>query len=248
MRKNYAITIAFALSILFNLNAKAQSWTVGNPVDMSISYLTKYAFSCAPGQADFNMNIILLGVSGIQYVAIVDSVQDIAVIFNTNDTLSQGDTLFLTQGNNNYAVSFVNGAGNISFNFKAIGTPTTAGQFHPCLFNDFWMSNLLLCNEGLTLNVQNNCTVNGPTSLNNLDDEASILFPSSNNQYQLQITNLKNTDLINLYDITGKQINVKASPNNSKVSIPCQELNSGVYFITLTQNNTSSTHKFVINK
>ena len=101
MKKNYAITIAFALSILFNLNAKAQNWTVGTPVDMSISYLTKYAFSCAPGQADFNMNIILLGVSGIQYVAIVDSVQDIAVIFNTNDTLSQGDTLFLTQGNNN---------------------------------------------------------------------------------------------------------------------------------------------------
>ena len=94
MRKNYAITIAFALSILFNLNAKAQSWTVGNPVDMSISYLTKYAFSCAPGQADFNMNIILLGVSGIQYVAIVDSVQDIAVIFNTKKAVPANKTFF----------------------------------------------------------------------------------------------------------------------------------------------------------
>jgi hypothetical protein len=249
MKKIYAITIAFAFIILFSFSSKAQNWTVGTPVDMSISYLTKYAYTCAPNDPEFNMNIILNSVSGIQYMAIVDSVQDIAVIFNTTDTLMQGDTILLTSGVNTHSVSFVNNVGKISFNFKAIGTPTQAGENHPCAINNSWVGNLLLCDQSITRNVQNNCTVDAATSINNLtENHAIIQFPNNNNQYQLQIANLKNTDLINLYDIMGKQIQVKTPINSSAISIPCQDLNSGIYFITLTENNTSSTHKFVINK
>lgn len=250
MKKFYTITISLLVINLFIPKANAQNWTVGVPVDMSISYLTKYGFDCVQSnQADFNMNIILNSVSGIQYLAIVDSVQNIAVINNTTDTLFQGDTLFLTQGNNNYAVSFLNGGGSISFNFKAVGTPTTAGQNHPCASSDMWMSNLLLCNEGLTLNVQNTCSVDDATSINQLNNSnTSLQFPNMSNQFQLQLNGVKNTNAVNLYDILGNQIPFKCQINNSNISIPCQDLNAGIYFISLLHNNKPETHKFVLNK
>lgn len=244
MKKIYLIAF-----LLFNFNfINAQNWTVGVPVDMSISYLTRYAFGCAP-QPDFSMNIVLPNVTGIQYLAIVDSVQDIAVIVSNNDTLLQGDTLVLSPGDNNYSVSFLNGTGNISFNFKAIGTPSTAGQTHPCAFNDIWMSNLLLCNEGLTLNVPTNCTVDAATAISSLENNASFIqFPNSGNHFQLQLNNNKSYNFIGIYDITGKQIFSNTTSHSGTISIPCEKLNSGIYFIKLNQNNTFSTHKFVINK
>lgn len=248
MKKNYSISFALVFTLLFNFSSKAQNWSVGTPVDMSISYLTKYAFSCAP-QPDFNMNIILNSVSGIQYIAIVDSVQDIAVIPSSNDTLNLGDTLFLSQGNNNYAVSFVNGTGNISFNFKAVGTPTTAGESHTCAFSDLWMSNLLLCNEGLTRNVQNNCTVDAATNLNSISSNNTIVqFPSASNQYQLQLSGLNMGNSINLVDITGKSLKLIGQTSNSTINIPCQDLKAGIYFISYTENGNITSTKFVINK
>jgi hypothetical protein len=249
MKKNYFISFALLFTLLMSTSLKAQNWTVGTPVDMSISYLTKYGFGCAPGSPDFSMNIILNNVSGIQYIAIVDSVVDIAVIYNTTDTLMLGDTLNLSGGNNNYSVSFVNGNGNISFNFKAVGTPTTAGENHPCAFNDLWMSNLLLCNEGLTRNVQNTCTVDAATSLNSITkSHIGIQFPNASNQYQLQLSGLEAQSAINLYDITGKAIKNIGQTNNASINIPCQELNAGIYFINFVQNGTSTTSKFIINK
>jgi hypothetical protein len=240
--------LLFIFLVIQTGKSNAQNWTVGVPVDMSISYLTKYAFSCAP-QPDFNMNIMLNSVSGIQYLAIVDSVQDIAVIPFVNDTLMQGDTLFLSQGNNVYAVSFVNGTGNISFNFKAVGTPTTAGESHPCLFSDTWMSNFLLCNEGLTKEVQNLCFVDAATALDkNIDENVEMQFPSYGNQFHLQLNNLKNTNEIFIYDISGKQLISKINKYSSAITISCQELSSGIYFLKLKQDKSNNIHKFIIQK
>lgn len=247
MKKIYALLIISTLALCNNSKTQAQNWTVGVPVDMSISYLTKYAFACAPNQADFTMNIILNSVGGIQYMAIVDSVQDIAILFNTTDTLNQGDTLYLTQGNNNYSVSFVNGTGNISFNFKAVGTPTTAGQNHPCAFNDLWMSNLMLCNEGLTRNVQNTCTVDAATGIENLVAENDIVFPNASNNYMLSLNSSNKFDKVGIFDISGKLVISEERHSNKNVALNCQGLNSGIYFVSITQNNQTATYKFVIN-
>jgi len=249
MKKNYLINLAFALFIFLNFAAKAQNWTVGVPVDMQVSYLTKYSGFCAPGQPDFKINVVCNQIDGIEYIIIIDSLVDIAVIPFPLDTVELGDTLFLNTGNNIFTFSFVNGPGNISFNIKAIGTPTTAGQTYPCAFSDLWSSNLLLCNEELVLILQNDCSVDASIGINQLDENnASIQFPNLSNQYQLQVSNLKAADIISICDITGKQIKVKPTINSSTLSIPCHDLNSGIYFITLSQNNISSTHKFVIHK
>lgn len=180
---------------------------------------------------------------------IVDSLVDIAVIAFANDTVALGDTLLLNPGNNFYTFSFVNGPGNISFNVKAIGTPTTAGQTHPCAFNDAWTSNLLLCNEELTLSLQNDCAVNAFTNIESIfNDNSNIQFPNANNQYQLQLNGLQNVSSISLFDVTGKVVKQLGQTTQSNINIPLQELNAGVYFVSVTQNASQSISKFVINK
>jgi len=248
MKKNYFSTLVFACFFLINHLANAQNWTVGTPVDLQLSYLTKYSGFCAPNQPDFRINVVCNQVDGIQYMVIVDSLVDIAVFPISNDTIELGDTLFLSTGNNNYTFSFVNGPGNISLKVKAVGTPTTAGQSHPCAFSDNWMSNLLLCDEQLTLNLQNTCNVDNATGINNLNNNFSFQAPTISNQFQLSLNGLNPSAIVNLSDIAGKSILVKSNNAQSTLNIPCQDLNAGIYFINITQQNKNFTYKFVLNK
>ncbi|HRG59443.1 MAG TPA: T9SS type A sorting domain-containing protein [Bacteroidia bacterium] len=215
---------------------------------MHVSSLTKYSGFCAP-QADFNINAVCNQVDGIQYIITVDTLVDIAIYTSTNDTVELGDTLFLSPGNNNYSFSFINGPGNITFNLRAYGTPTTAGQTYQCNFSNLWMSNMMLCNEHLTFNMQSDCMVDAATNLNNYADATPLInFPSNNNQFQLQMYGLQNSSLIKLTDVTGKQIEINQNSIQSNLQIPCQNLNSGIYFLTLLQNNNTQSFKFVITK
>lgn len=248
MKKNYHLFLVLFTLVSIHVKSIAQNWTVGVPVDIQLSSLTKYSGFCAP-QADFNINAVCNQVDGIQYIITIDTLVDIAIYTANNDTVELGDTLFLSAGNNNYSFSFINGPGNITFNLKAYGTPTTAGQTHQCNFSNMWMSNMMLCNEQLTFNMQNDCTVDAATGLNNLTNSTPIInFPNNNNQYQLQISGVQNSSLIKLTDVTGKQIEVNQKFNQSNVQIPCQNLNSGIYFLTLVQNNKTQSYKFLITK
>jgi hypothetical protein len=248
MKKNYFISLLFAFVFLANNTGKAQNWTVGTPVDLQLSYLTKYSGFCTP-QPDFRINVVCNQVDGIQYMVIVDSLVDIAVIPFVNDTIELGDTLLLSAGNNNYTFSFVNGPGNISLKVKAVGTPTTAGQNHPCSFSDNWMSNLLLCDEQLTLNLQNTCSVDNATAISNLNsNKLSFQAPNNSNQFQLLLHGLNSSATVNLFDITGKSILIKGNSYQSALAIPCQDLNNGFYFINITQQNKTYTYKFVLSK
>jgi hypothetical protein len=249
MKKNYIVN--FLLMMLFVLNniLFAQNWNVGVPVDLQLSFLDKSSGFCAPGQPDFKINVICNQVDGIQYMILVDSLVDIVVIPIVNDTLELGDTLMLNAGNNNFTFSFINGPGKISLNLKAVGIPITAGQNHPCSYTDNWSSNLLLCNEELTLDLQNTCSVINTSNIYNIkNNKANIQFPNLSNQLQMTVNGVSNNSLISISDISGKQIISNFTISNKNAVIPCQELQSGIYFVTLIENNIPSTFKFSICK
>jgi hypothetical protein len=82
-----------------------------------------------------------------------------------NDTLATGDSILIPGGGNLYSLYFFLGGGLLDMSIKAVGVPTTVGQVHPCQPNNLWMSNLMICDEGLSPVINNNCMVEAGTSL-----------------------------------------------------------------------------------
>lgn len=225
-------------AFLFSLtcaHAQAQNWTVGVPAAFKWSELTLFG-GCHPNP-DYNITFSAPSVDGVEYVAIVDAVtppgvNQIAPL--GPGPLNVGDTVDLVVGAPN-TVYFPSGSGSMSLSLWAIGTPTTAGQTHPCTFNTLWLSNLLLCPEGLSKTVAGACTVQpGTVEVAEVGAEAAtVVLPSAANGWILS-TNGSHEGPIVLLDATGQVIDrqlpmdLSAHPN-------------GVYLLQLTRADGSAT-------
>lgn len=173
------------------LNATAQDWTVGWPVDFQLTQMTVNGGGCYPN-ADATLNFPTSTVSGIVHVAIVTAVQPAGV--NTiapgsSGPLNVGDTVYFdTPGVR--SCHFPQGNGTVSLDFRAIGIPTQEGQPHPCAFNQIWLSNLMLCPEGLSKGLSSGCTVQ-PSSLGLSGVVAgsnSVDLPNATNGWVLNVS------------------------------------------------------------
>lgn len=209
-------------------SAIAQNWIVGVPAAFKWSELTLFG-GCDPAP-DQNITFSAPGVSGVEYVAIVDAVTppgtNLIAPLGTGP-LNVGDTVDLVVGPPN-SVYFPSGSGSMSLSFWAIGTPTTAGQAHPCTFNALWLSNLMLCPEGLTKTVQATCTVQpGTVGIGGVDREGpAISFPSAANGWMLSARDAFRASAVVL-DATG-QVIARALPAD------LSGRPNGVYLLQLT--------------
>ncbi len=158
------LTLASALALTCTLTA--QNWTVGVPVDVQISTVTVYGGGCAP-DPQATLFIPLLPVTGVTYYYRVVNTNGgtYTMVPGPANVLAAGDTVHVptTQITEVYNQA---GAGGLELEVRAEGTPTVAGETHPCAPNNLWMSNLLLCNEGLNCLIQLSCqTVAGSTGV-----------------------------------------------------------------------------------
>lgn len=235
--------LPLVLLTLATTTITAQNWTVGVPAAYKFSEVFVWGGGCYPGP---DQNILFSGpdVFGMQYYAIVDA----ATPPGTNTIspygltpLNVGDTVELVNGALN-SCFFPTGSGSMTLSLWMIGTPTTAGMVHPCTYNDLWMSNLMICPEGLSTGVDASCTVQaGTVGLAAAPTPGTgIELPSAANGWNLRVTDatVTNVELVNACG------SVVASAG--KGSIGTGTLPDGLYFAHISTANGTRTERFVI--
>lgn len=224
---------------LATLALHAQNWLVNQPVDVQVSAVTVYGGGCFPATQAI-LNFSAPAVDGVTYFYKV-----IGITTDGEYTMVPGPAVAL-QVDDMIPVSvqdnqvFNTGTfGGLELQVWAVGTPTMEGQAHPCSSSELWMSNLLLCNEGLTAIVQTNCATELSTGLTDMDRSTiSYIPPSSMNGYQLQLT-VNEPVSGRIIDMQGR---VVAMFGTDQRTIDLSGLPGGVYVLTLLGNTGQIVH------
>lgn len=182
----YIYTLAVLL--LCQSGSNAQNWIVGQAVDANLSSLIVYGGGCYPGiQALLNYSGPSVdGVALYYKVVSIETDGEYTMNPGTGSALIIGDLVPLTAvGHQVYNTGTYGGLG---LEVHAIGTPTTPGQTHPCAPNDLWMSNLLLCQEGLSNSASGGCVTEQSTGIAIAEeDRFAFMLPSVANGFRLQL-------------------------------------------------------------
>jgi hypothetical protein len=237
-------TLPFFTAALLTSTICAQNWTVGVPAAFKFSAVMTWGGGCYPGS---DQNIVLGGpdVFGMQYYAIVDSVTPAGT--NTISPggltpLNAGDTVQLSNGGMNSCL-FPTGSGTMYLSLWMIGTPTTAGQVHPCVYNDLWMSNLMICPEGLSTSISGTCTVQpGTVGLTDNPDIAQ----------QLQFPSPANGNTLRILDPAVRSVEVFNACGSRMASITSGSLvcdwSEGVYFVRVSSSEGVRSERMVVRR
>jgi hypothetical protein len=203
-------------------------------VDEQLSTLTVYGGDCYPGiQATLTLGAP--AVDGIIYYYKV-----ISIITDGEYTMVPGHAAALQIGDtiHNAPVDFLvfntGTYGGLELQVWAEGTPTAAGQTHPCGSNDLWQSNLLLCNEGLSWIIQGTCATEFSSGVNALvADQGTVVLPQAANGYQLQwpgMSVLRGAVL----DMQGR---IVASLASGQQSLDANGFANGTYLLVMDRTN-----------
>ena len=176
-------------SACLSLTCSAQNWVVGEPVNMLLYTQTFYG-GCNPN-ADYTYTFPSSPVSGVDYlvkITAMDPPDGVVEILPGLPDGGLGDELVF-DASVQRTMTFGNGTTSAALEFRAQGTPTTAGESHPCGASAFWISNLMLCPEGLFPNVDDGCTVQGgATTITDTELPAPVIdLPSALNGQRLSI-------------------------------------------------------------
>ncbi len=238
--KPYALLLTLACTTTLH----AQNWEVGIPVDIQISTITVYGGGCAPGvQATLFMP--LLPVDGITYYYRVINTNGgtYTMVPGPANVLNVGDTVHfpITQIDGGLQRGQSRWAGNGGPRRR---NPTTAGQTHPCASNDIWMSNLLLCNEGLTSQISLGCETQPSTvGIDEVNTALTFIAPLAANGFELQVLDAQ-VRMVRVLDAQGRVV------STSTVATPRMDLNTqpdGVYRAAgRTHRWTVLTQRFVL--
>lgn len=226
------------------LATHAQNWTVGLPVDMLL-YTQPFFGGCTPG-TDYTFNFPPSVVSGVDHVIRVVSVEP------------PGGTLDLVPGLTGAtagAIMVVDAAvmrnltmapGTVSalLEFRAVGIPSTEGQSHPCNASPFWISNLMICPEGLIPNVNDGCTVQaGITGLTEPLAEPVLQWPSPANGQLLRVRNGLQAEVVDLHG----RVVAAHTGGAGTTSLALDHLAPGVHVLrSHAANGTTTAQRFLL--
>jgi hypothetical protein len=129
---------------------------------------------CSPGP-QASLFIPLLPVTGVTYYYRVINTNGGVYTMDPGpaNVLAVGDTVHVPATQITEVFNQAN-MGGLELEIRATGTPTVAGETHPCAPNNLWISNLLLCNEGLSCLIQLACQT---TAISTGIGEASLGSP-----------------------------------------------------------------------
>lgn len=222
MMKPYALLATMALTTTLS----AQNWTVGVPVNMQVSEIGVYGGGCSPGpQATLYLDHP--AVDGITYYYEVTNIVNgvYTMVPGPAGILMVGDTIHVPS---NFITTVFNqqASGGLEMRVVAAGTPTTAGQEHPCTASQFWISNLLLCNEGLSTTLSSSCTVQ-PGSTQGIADLAgsNAWFSSNGTSVRLMDPTIRTAQLV---DVQGRVV-ATTSTTGGMLELGAQP--SGMYVV-----------------
>jgi hypothetical protein len=158
MMRPYSLLATIALTTAVS----AQNWTVGTPVSMQVHEVAVFGGGCYPG-VQAVLNLQHTQVTGVTYYYEVTNITNgvYTMVPGPAGILAIGDTIHVPASGISEVYNQQT-SGGLEMRVIAGGTPTVAGESHPCTASQFWISNLLLCNEGLSSALSDGCTtVNG---------------------------------------------------------------------------------------
>lgn len=227
------------------LATRAQNWTVGLPVDMLL-YTQPFFGGCTPG-TDYTFNFPPSAVSGVDHIIRVVNVEPPGATLDLLPGLSGA-----TAGANMVVdaavmrnLTMAPGTVSALLEFRAVGIPSTEGQSHPCNASPFWISNLMICPEGLIPNVNDGCTVQaGITSIPELMADPVLQWPSPANGQLLRLQNGLQAEVVDLH---GRVVAAQARSTGAS-SLGLGHLAPGVHVLRLiSADGTATAQRFLIN-
>lgn len=228
--------------------AKAQNWTVGEPVDMLL-YSQPFYGNCNPSP-DYTFTFPVSPVTGVDYkllIVAMDPPDGVASISPGLENGGLGDGLIFNAAVQR-TVTFGTGTSSAVFEFRAQGTPLVAGESHPCSASPFWISNLMFCPEGLIPNVNDGCTVQaGATAIPCYAlTEPMIQWPAPLNGQHLAISLPSfETAAIRIVDVDGRLVSSTSMGQNGTIDL--SGLPDGIYVMDLMRSTGSViTKRFLI--
>jgi hypothetical protein len=230
--------------------ASAQDWTVGEPVNMLLYTQTFYG-GCNPN-ADYTWTFPTSPVTGVDYLVKITAMDPpngvVAIVPGLPDGGLGDELVFNTTVQR--TVTFGNSTTSAVLEFRAQGTPTTAGQTHPCSASPFWISNLMLCPEGLIPNVNDGCTVQGgATSVSCYAlSKPGLQWPTTPNGQRLLISLPSfETATVRIVDVSGRLMLSRKMGENAALDL--SGFTEGAYVLDLVRSTGSViTKRFMISR
>ena len=224
--------------------ASAQSWLVGQPVMTQLSEISVFGGGCFPS-AQAMLNYPLYPVTGITYYYLVvghASPGDYTMVPGPANPLLVGDTVHITSAT--HTVYNTGAFGGLDLQIWAEGTPTVAGQQHICTVNNLWLSNLLLCEEGLTNTVSAGCETQLSTAVNGVaSNDIRFLAPMASTGFTLRVLD---TDVAQaqVWDMQGRNV---ATLLSGQRQVDASAFLDGAYILNvLRTNGERATVRFVL--
>lgn len=232
--------------ILSYTKATAQDWTVGVAIDLTIIdfpstiFVTELCDGMSGQEAEFR--IALPPVDGVTYFVEVDQTTNASDVFEfrhgtTQHILGYGEVMPIVPlyATDTIHLSYAGYESEVSIRFKAVGTPTVAGQVHPCgSTTDGWFSQPIGCyspffpDAGYAIT----CTVQGPSSI----AEHEILTALWNGTI---------TGSVEITDAQGRVV-LRQGPSAGPRSWRSDQQAPGVYVARATIDGDVRTLRFVV--
>lgn len=209
---------------------------------MQLSSVAVYGGGCWP-DLQAHLSFPLPAVSGVSYyykvVDIIDGTY--TTIPGPPGALVIGDMITI-QPAQELMVYNEQASGGLFLQVWASGTPTTAGQAHPCASSDLWMSNLLLCFEGLNCLLGADCTTELSNSVPAMpaSNDLSFVPPTAGNGYHLLVNDGGNASV---FDSQGR---VVASQQGRVLRMDLSALPDGAYMLRLDREGRALSSRFLV--
>jgi plastocyanin len=166
-------------------------------------------------------------------------------------TISQGDTVIFTLGNNHNAVEVSQTTWNANGNTSLPGfsAPFGGGMVLPEQLTAG--THYYVCTPHAAFGMKGTITVTGTTSLFNQNENAQIsLFPNpSNGIFQLNVgtSSVDENFSLEIFSLTGEKILTQSSlKQNTPIIIDLSGYSKGIYFLQLFDGSDYFTRKFII--
>lgn len=225
MKKLYTFILVLLLSVPF---AHGQNWTVGTAVDDTLAKYTGYVWDgCYPG-ASILLNCYPGAVAGVTYYFVITSASD-SIETTGGVSVFPGDSLLVTSS----PIEFYNQSSpvvSMTGIVIAVGTPTASGETFSCGNSGMWLSNLLLCQEGLTAIYPNMCSVSASTGIAGASASgADLKVYQMADRWEVQGTS--RLAKIAVYSLSGMMVYNSTEVSSGSATIPHHDLSSGIYLL-----------------
>lgn len=219
-------------TIALTTAASAQNWQVGVPVSQQIGEVGVFGGGCYPG-VQANLNLSHTRVTGVTYYYLVNNITNgvYTMVPGPANILAIGDTIHIPASGQTEVYNQQT-SGGLELRLIAEGTPTVAGEVHPCTPSNFWMSNLLLCNEGISTGLNSGCTVQPGSSVGIGEINGSATWYVANgNAVRILDNSIRTAQVI---DAQGK---VVASTNTVGGVMDLSSQPTGIYVVRAERSN-----------